>query len=158
MALDPNNVQVLRQMAAIHRQGAQWQRVGETLQRALDVAVANDDRKMILVDLGELLDKNMGQTDQGIAYYKRALEIDSLYLPALSALERIYDERQPRGSRASSRARCRRSRREQIAARKLRIASSTSSRSASSSAPARSTARCSTLDGTSLPRCAVSSA
>jgi tetratricopeptide (TPR) repeat protein/outer membrane biosynthesis protein TonB len=94
MALDPNNVQVLRQMSAIHRLGAQWQRVGETLQRALDVAVLNDDRKMILVDLGELLEKNMGQTDQGISYYKRALEIDSLYLPALSALERIYEERQ----------------------------------------------------------------
>jgi tetratricopeptide (TPR) repeat protein len=94
MALDPNNVQVLRQMAAIHRLGAQWQRVGETLQRALDVAVANEDRKLILVDLGELLDKNMSQTDQGVAYYKRALEIDSLYLPALTALERIYDERQ----------------------------------------------------------------
>ncbi len=94
MSLDPNNVQVLRQMAAIHRLGAQWQRVGETLQRALDVAVANDDRKIILVDLGELLEKNMGQSDQGIAYYKRALEVDSLYLPALTALERIYDERE----------------------------------------------------------------
>ena len=93
MALDPNNVQVLRQMAAIHRLGAQWQRVGETLQRALDVAVANDDRKMILVDLGELLDKNMGQTEEGIGYYKRALDIDPNYVPALSALERIYDER-----------------------------------------------------------------
>jgi tetratricopeptide (TPR) repeat protein len=94
VALDPNNVQVLRQMAAIHRQSAQWQRVGETLQRALDVAVANEDRKMILVDLGELVDRNMGQLEQGIAYYKRALEIDSLFLPALTALERIYDERQ----------------------------------------------------------------
>jgi tetratricopeptide (TPR) repeat protein len=93
VALDPNNVQVLRQMAAIHRLGAQWQRVGETLQRALDVAVANEDRKMILVDLGELLDKNMGQTDEGIGYYRRALEIDPNFVPALSALERIYDER-----------------------------------------------------------------
>jgi tetratricopeptide (TPR) repeat protein len=93
MALDPNNVQVLRQMAAIHRLGGQWQRVGETLQRALDVSVANEDRKMILVDLGELLDKNMGQTEQGIEYYRRALEIDPNYVPALSALERIYDER-----------------------------------------------------------------
>jgi tetratricopeptide (TPR) repeat protein len=93
VALDPNNVQVLRQMAAIHRQGAQWQRVGETLQRALDVAVANEDRKMILVDLGELLDKHMGQPDEGIGYYRRALEIDPNYVPALSALERIYEER-----------------------------------------------------------------
>jgi tetratricopeptide (TPR) repeat protein len=94
MSLDPNNVQVLRQMAAIHRLGAQWQKVGETLQRALDVAIANEDRKIILVDLGELLEKNMGQPDQGIAYYKRALEVDSFYLPALTALERIYEERQ----------------------------------------------------------------
>jgi len=93
MALDPNNVQVLRQMAAIHRMSAQWQKVGETLTRALDVAVANEDRKAILVDLGELLFRNMGQADQGIAFYKRALEVDPFYLPALTALERIYDER-----------------------------------------------------------------
>ncbi len=93
MALDPNNVQVLRQMAAIHRMGAHWQKVGETLTRALDVAVANEDRKAILVDLGELLFKNMGQPDQGIAFYKRALEVDPLYVPALTALERIYEER-----------------------------------------------------------------
>ncbi len=93
MQMDPNNVQVLRQMAAIHRMGAQWQKMGETLTRALDVAVANEDRKAILVDLGELLDKHMSQTDQGISFYKRALEVDSLFLPALEALERIYDER-----------------------------------------------------------------
>ncbi len=94
MQMDPNNVQVLRQMAAIHRMGAQWQKMGETLTRALDVAVANEDRKAILVDLGELLDKHMSQTDQGITFYKRALEVDALFLPALEALERIYDERQ----------------------------------------------------------------
>ncbi|MCA9595363.1 MAG: tetratricopeptide repeat protein [Myxococcales bacterium] len=93
MQLDPNNVQVLRQMAAIHRMGAQWQKMGETLTRALDVAVANEDRKAILVDLGELLHKHMGQADQGIAFYKRALEVDPLHLPALEALEVIYDER-----------------------------------------------------------------
>lgn len=93
MQLDPNNVQVLRQMAAIHRMSAQWQKVGETLTRALDVAVANEDRKAILVDLGELLFKNMGQPDQGIAFYKRALEVDPYYVPALTALERIYEER-----------------------------------------------------------------
>jgi golgin subfamily B member 1 len=91
--LDPNNVQVMRQMAAIHRMGAQWQKMGETLTRALDIAVANEDRKAILVDLGELLEKHMGQPEQGITFYKRSLEVDRLFLPALDALERIYDER-----------------------------------------------------------------
>ncbi len=91
MALDPNNVQVLRQMAAIHRQSGQWQKVGETLQRAYDVAVTNEDRKVILVELGELLERHMGQLEQGITYYKRGLEVDPLFLPALNALERIYE-------------------------------------------------------------------
>ncbi len=89
--LDPSNVQVLRLMAANHRITANWQRVGETLQAALNVAVASDDRKAILVDMGELLERNMGQVDAGIVYYRRALEVDALFLPALDALERIYE-------------------------------------------------------------------
>jgi tetratricopeptide (TPR) repeat protein len=143
VALDPNNVQVLRQMAAIHRLGAQWQRVGETLQRALDVAVANDDRKMILVDLGELLDKNMGQTDEGIAYYRRALEIDPNYVPALSALERIYDERgnHPELVRVLTAKVPGLSDAEQISSTKLRIASLYEQSLGSRIARARCTAR-----------------
>ncbi|MBN1609972.1 MAG: tetratricopeptide repeat protein [Polyangiaceae bacterium] len=94
MQLDPNNAQVLRQMAAIHRISGQWQKVGETLTRALEIGVANDDRKAILVDLGELLDKHMGQPEQGISFYRRALEVDPLYLPALESLERIYEGQQ----------------------------------------------------------------
>ncbi|HLV65769.1 MAG TPA: tetratricopeptide repeat protein, partial [Polyangiaceae bacterium] len=93
MALDPNNVQVLRQIAAIHRMAGQWQKVGETLTRAYEVAVANEDRKAVLLELGELLERHMAQAEQGIAYYRRALEIDPLYLPVLTALERIYEER-----------------------------------------------------------------
>ncbi len=91
MQLDPNNVQVLRQIAAIHRVAGNWQKVGETLQRARTVAVSNDDRKAILVDMGELLERNMGQVESGLAHYRQALDVDSLYLPALEALERIYE-------------------------------------------------------------------
>ncbi|HEY5957977.1 MAG TPA: hypothetical protein VIV60_15545, partial [Polyangiaceae bacterium] len=91
MQLDPNNVQVLRQIAAIHRVAANWQKVGETLQRALDVVASSEDRKAILVDMGELLERNLGQTDAGVGYYRQSLAVDPLYLPALEALERIYD-------------------------------------------------------------------
>ena len=34
----------------------------------------------------------MNQHDQGIAYYRRSLEVDPHYLPALGALEQVYDE------------------------------------------------------------------
>ncbi len=88
--LDPNNAQVLRQMAHIYRQSAQWQKMSETLHQALNVAVANDDRKMILVDLGQLLEKHMQERDQGVSFFRRALEIDPYHMPALESLERIY--------------------------------------------------------------------
>ncbi len=90
--LDPNNAQVLRQMAHIYRQSAQWKKMSDTLHQALSVAVANEDRKMILVDLGQVLERHMQERDQGVSYFRRALEIDPYHLPALEALERIYEE------------------------------------------------------------------
>ncbi|HMI87746.1 MAG TPA: tetratricopeptide repeat protein [Polyangiaceae bacterium] len=91
--LDPNNVSVLRQMGSLYRKNAQWQQYGQTLTRALDVATTDLDRKEILTDLGDLLERQMNDVDQGLGYYTRALEIDALHLPALEALERIYTTR-----------------------------------------------------------------
>lgn len=90
--LDPHNAQVLRQMAHIYRQSAQWQKMSDTLHQALKVAVQNDDRKMILVDLGQLVEKHMQDREQGVSFFRRALEIDAYHMPALEALERIYGE------------------------------------------------------------------
>ena len=42
-----------------------------------------------MTELGELLDAQMGQTDQAIVYFQRALEVDGHYVPALENLERI---------------------------------------------------------------------
>jgi golgin subfamily B member 1 len=91
--MDPGNVRVLRQMANIYRLGGNWRKAGETLHQAEQAAVQNEDRKMVYVDMGDLLRKNMGETDQGVAYYKRALGVDPHLLPALRALEEIYTER-----------------------------------------------------------------
>ena len=51
--LDPNNVGALRQMAQLYRGARNWQQLGATLTRALDVAVTDLDRKEILTELGE---------------------------------------------------------------------------------------------------------
>jgi tetratricopeptide (TPR) repeat protein len=93
VTLDPNNVGAFRQLAQLYRKGANWQQYGSTLQRALDVAVTEGDRKEVLTELGELLDGRMGQTDQAIDYFQRALKIDAHFLAALANLERIYEAR-----------------------------------------------------------------
>ncbi len=91
--LDPNNVGALRQMGQLYRKNGNWQQLGASLTRALDVAVGDVDRKEILNELGELLDGQMNQTDQAITYFQRALEVDGQYLPPIENLERIYAAR-----------------------------------------------------------------
>jgi tetratricopeptide (TPR) repeat protein len=91
--LDPLNVSAMRQLASLYKKAQNWQQMGATLTRALEVATTDLDRKEILNDLGELLDGQMNQTDQAVTYFHRALEVDSLFLPALENLERIYNDR-----------------------------------------------------------------
>ncbi|MEJ7733906.1 MAG: tetratricopeptide repeat protein, partial [Polyangiaceae bacterium] len=93
LQLDPNNVAVLRLMANFYKKAGRAQEQGQTLSSALNVAVTDTDRKEILTELGEVLERNMGETEQGLGFYKRALDVDSYHLPALEALERIYAER-----------------------------------------------------------------
>lgn len=90
---DPNNVAVLRLMANFAKKVGTWQKQGEILTSALAVAVSDVDRKEILTELGEVIEKEMKDVDQGVGYYKRALDVDPLHLPALEAMERIYTER-----------------------------------------------------------------
>lgn len=91
--LDPNNVGALRQMGQLYRKNGNWQQLGATLTRALDVAIADIDRKEIMTELGELLDEQMSQTDQAVTYFSRALEVDGQHIPAIENLERIYAAR-----------------------------------------------------------------
>ncbi len=91
--LDPNNVGALRQMGQLYRKNGNWQQLGATLTRALDVAIADVDRKEIMTELGELYDAQLSQTDQAVGYFKSALEVDGGFLPAIENLERIYGAR-----------------------------------------------------------------
>jgi golgin subfamily B member 1 len=91
--LDPHNVGAMRQLASLYKKAGNWQQMGATLTRALEVATNDIDRKETLNDLGELLDSQMQQTDSAITHFQRALEVDPHFLPALENLERIYSAR-----------------------------------------------------------------
>ena len=91
--LDPQNVGAMRQLASLYKKAGNWQQMGATLTRALDVATNDIDRKEVLNDLGELLDSQMQQTEQAITYFQRALEVDAQFVPALENLERIFAAR-----------------------------------------------------------------
>ena len=91
--LDPQNVGATRQLASLYKKAGNWQQMGATLTRALDVASNDLDRKEILNDLGEVLDAHMQQTEQALTYFQRALEVDPQFVAPLENLERIYGAR-----------------------------------------------------------------
>jgi len=91
--LEPNNVQVRRQAASYLRKQGDWRGAGQRLEEALSFATRDVDRAAILTDIGDLLEKYAGQPEQGFGRYQRAVEVDPAYLPALEALERIYEAR-----------------------------------------------------------------
>ncbi len=91
--LDPHNVQVRRQMAAIHRKSAEWQKMGELLAQALNVATLVEDRVAILCDLGELAERHLGEPEKAVAYFERARDLDPSSGRVLQALERVYEAR-----------------------------------------------------------------
>ena len=93
LALDPNNVAVLRQMANFFKKSGKFQEQGQALQTALSHAVTDTDRKEILTEMGEVLERRMGETEQGLSFYQRALQVDPHHLAALDALERIHSDR-----------------------------------------------------------------
>ena len=91
--LDPNNVQARRQMAAFYRKQGDWRQAGMLLEQAQRSATRESDRAAILTDLGDLLESLEDQQDKRMSYYTRALDADSLYVPALEALEKIYEDK-----------------------------------------------------------------
>ncbi|MBK8941678.1 MAG: tetratricopeptide repeat protein [Polyangiaceae bacterium] len=95
--LDPNNVNALRQMANLRRKMGEFKQEGFFLQEALKNAVSEGDRKEIQTEIGQVLHLKMNEVEQGIVYYRKALEIDPNYVPALEMLERIYTERGANG-------------------------------------------------------------
>ncbi len=92
LTLDPNNVSVLRQMANFYKKNALWREQGQMLEKALAVASKEADRAAILTDLGEVMQQNV-DPQQGLAMFRRALDADPYYVPALENLEKIYSEK-----------------------------------------------------------------
>ncbi|NUP10097.1 MAG: tetratricopeptide repeat protein [Polyangiaceae bacterium] len=95
--LDPNNVNALRQMANLQRKMGKFKEEGYLLQQALANAVTESDRKEIQTEIGQVLHLKMNDPEQGIVFYRKALEVDPHFVPALEQLERIYTERGQNG-------------------------------------------------------------
>ncbi|MBI4956957.1 MAG: tetratricopeptide repeat protein [Myxococcales bacterium] len=93
IALDPTNVAAKLQMASFLKKNARWQEQGQQLTQALAVAALDSDRAVIQSELAEVYERHLNDLEGAITRYKQALEAVGTHLPALDALERIYEQK-----------------------------------------------------------------
>lgn len=93
LELEPNNAQARRKAATYLYEQGDWRGAGQRLEEALAFATVAVDRAAILTDIGDLLERFAKDAEGAFGRYQLALEEDPSHLPALEALERIFDER-----------------------------------------------------------------
>src|SRR5262245_27730378 len=84
-------------MTSLYRKTQQWPQLAHLLERCVAVARGEEDRRKVHVELGEVLEKYLGNIDVAIEHYRTALNLSPRDLGALNALERVYGLREEWG-------------------------------------------------------------
>ncbi len=93
LAIDANNLAAAQQMVDLYRLTQQWQLMGETLTRVVDLAPSAEEKANALLELGLLCSQQMQMHEQAEAYYAQALRLDANNVSAAAALEPLYEAR-----------------------------------------------------------------
>jgi tetratricopeptide (TPR) repeat protein len=101
IGIDREDVEGLRSLAEIRSEQGRWNEVVGLLERLLDL-VPSDERPGIARAMGEAYRDHLGDPREAIRSYETALELDSVDLSSMDALEALYRDsrRFARSSRA----------------------------------------------------------
>jgi tetratricopeptide (TPR) repeat protein len=93
LSAEPGNLQALHDLATLYRRLGQWQNMPKILQRCVDASRTDEDRRRFQIELGEVLERHLGQPEQALEHYNAALALDARDRDALTALARVYESR-----------------------------------------------------------------
>jgi tetratricopeptide (TPR) repeat protein len=94
LARDPDNLLALHSMTSLYRKTQQWAPLTQLLERCIAVARGEEDKRRMHVEMGEVLEKQLGNVDGAVEHYKIALNFNGKDASALTALERVYETRE----------------------------------------------------------------
>lgn len=90
MAIDPENVPAMQQMAELYRSTSQWPMLAQVLGRLVE----STKDSLVLADtytqMGDLAQTHLGVPEQAPGFYTKAIEHNAAAVPAMKALEGIY--------------------------------------------------------------------
>ncbi|HUH00576.1 MAG TPA: tetratricopeptide repeat protein [Kofleriaceae bacterium] len=93
LAEDPRSDRALAELGRLAEVCNRWDEVAARLRGIIDAADADDVRRPLLLELGEVQLDSQGDSDAAEGTYRTVLDIDPECGPALVALDRIYRHR-----------------------------------------------------------------
>jgi tetratricopeptide (TPR) repeat protein len=88
LELDPAFVPALASVGRIYYRAGRWSDLLGVYEREVAVTTIASEAVALLHKMGELCEDKLGDVDAAVAWYRRALELDSTYRPAIRALVR----------------------------------------------------------------------
>ena len=90
LALDPGLERAIEALERILGGAENWKELIPVLRRKLEVLSDNDDIIATHIRIGEIFENNLDDHQSAVEEYRKALDLDEAYGPALKGLERLY--------------------------------------------------------------------
>jgi cellulose synthase operon protein C len=91
--LQPNYLPALKALGKLCDQTGQWQELIDMFRRELEVTRSQEHVVSLLLKMGEIYERRMGDPDKAVATYREVLDEQPDSLNALRALERLHASR-----------------------------------------------------------------
>jgi tetratricopeptide (TPR) repeat protein len=92
LAADPSSMEALVALERLYRRHEMWEQLIDALGRMADLKVDPDEVVKLRLEIGELWDERLMDSGQAIQAYQEVLNIDASNMPALRALETLYEK------------------------------------------------------------------
>jgi tetratricopeptide (TPR) repeat protein len=90
---DPRYVPALASLGRLYYKSGRWDDLLGTYRRELEVTPRGPAAAALLYRMGELCEERLGNDDEAVACYRRAVDMDPFHQPALHALGKKLSER-----------------------------------------------------------------
>jgi len=91
LAIDPHNVQAIRQLERLRRAQGRWEELVSVLERHVQLSTSAEEQSELAVAIGDVFYHQLRQVDRAAKQYDRALELNPTNVEAMHGLGTLYE-------------------------------------------------------------------
>ena len=91
LAVDASSSDALSALDRLYRRNEMWEQLINVLERKATVTEVDDEQIRLRLEIGRLWDERLNEPGQAIIAFGKVRDLEPLSLPALRALERLYE-------------------------------------------------------------------